>query len=486
MGGRIGTAHAVAAAVGLLQTLISSCAPLPAVMVRVPAPIRIIDAKTESPIEGAVILRSWNIRSAAMPSGGSDPLTFREARSNAVGDAWCAPVVRPYLNLVFIPFIFWNWAEENPTLVYKPGYKYVITPPGASPVALERVPDSFYRRSEEAEGANGFAYWNLKETMLMREKLAREAEAVKQLPRDVPGVLYSEGIRPPKGYYATIGDLAVDNVGRFHLAASAWPRSVSILSPSGEWTGLYLTNIDPGNRTLSGGGISLSSDEAGNVYVYVNGKISRFNQIGEVGPGEYVMMTKVKPYDGRFIVRGRDIFVVDVNDGSFLYHYDLGGNLVCQTQAEDDFVIRDLAFATDSDAILVVGGLTGTRNGPYEGRVIRYDPSCSKISSFALPWASFNMSATSIASLPRGGFIVSTGDRFYVYNPDSTLQFEETVGNREMGRVGISRVRSNAAGERLYFVDGAYGRLLVYDLEKREFPEKRVLSNPRNPLRKLQ
>ena len=50
--------------------------------------------------------------------------------------------------------------------------------------------------------------------------------------------------------------------------------------------------------------------------------------------------------------------------------------------------------------------------------------------------------------------------------------FEETFAGRDMGRVSISRVRADASGEGVYFVDRHYGRLLVYNLRNRVFESK--------------
>lgn len=76
--------------------------------------------------------------------------------------------------------------EENPLLVYEPGYKNEIAGPETSAVRMERIHDSCYCRSEEA------------------------AEI--------------RGIRTSEPHFVAIVDVAIDNLGQLHQAASAWPR----------------------------------------------------------------------------------------------------------------------------------------------------------------------------------------------------------------------------------------------------------------------
>ncbi len=170
----------------IFLTLLPACVPIPAVMVRTPRTIRLVDSRTESPIEGAVVLRSWHKCDAAFPAGGDcSDFTFREVRSNSAGNSWFATEFKPYINLILIPVVWWNWTEEKPTLVFKPGYKTIVDKPGASLFKLEKIPDSYWRRSEELENAEDYGYVDdVHSTKVLKDALEKEAEEIKLLPID--------------------------------------------------------------------------------------------------------------------------------------------------------------------------------------------------------------------------------------------------------------------------------------------------------------
>lgn len=348
--------------------------------------------------------------------------------------------------------------------------------PGASLFKLEKIPDSYWCRHEELEDAKSYGYVDdLYSTKLLKDALEKEAEEIILLPKNVPGVLYHEGISPPpQGGSLRIFDVALDNRGMYYLAADG-PPSVSILSKSGAWTGIKVQ--PPWGANMS----SVASDEAGQVFALIGGKLVR---VFPNGMRDDTVGT-VKGRTGRFLVHAKGIFLIentpDYADPNppraipIIYHYDFGEKLICQSKSEPDFIFRELAMSADRESILVVAGDSPFLNfkGPDCGSLmIRYDLACQKLFSCRLPNVGCDYPAMSIASLPKGGFVAATEDRFSVYSDECALMFEETIAGRDMGRVSISRVRTDASGESIYFVDRHYGRLLIYNLRNRIFESK--------------
>ena len=96
---------------------------------------KIVDKQTGEPIEGAVIVRSWN-RYALGPEGSQsvgDGIN-EEVLSNKKGRF----VFRKKKLQASVP-VFWQVLEED-TIIYKPGYKALFLNDKPSTIYLQRVP----------------------------------------------------------------------------------------------------------------------------------------------------------------------------------------------------------------------------------------------------------------------------------------------------------------------------------------------------------
>ena len=178
---------------------------------------KILDKETGSPIERAVIIRSWE-RDWVTPAGRvSSPVTFEETLSDKDGK-FNISIFKRILH-VGVPF-FAPISENNP-IVFKPGYRFLLVREKSSIIELEKIPATYYLRYEEAKKARGNYQVDFHQTKLLKKMVAEEVEYIKRLDKYVPGVWYTGFISPH--------DIAIDQENSVFVA-DGYHRTIHKLS----------------------------------------------------------------------------------------------------------------------------------------------------------------------------------------------------------------------------------------------------------------
>ena len=127
----------------------------------------ILDKETGNPIEGAVVVRSWD-RVTTGPGGAvSGLLAVKETLSDKDGKFMIAEKL-PSLS---IPGL--SWVEENSPLVYKPGYKFLVVRNNPRTIELIRVPTFPSLRKKELNKAR-----EPNSTVLFRDLIEKETDFI--------------------------------------------------------------------------------------------------------------------------------------------------------------------------------------------------------------------------------------------------------------------------------------------------------------------
>lgn len=147
----------------------------------------IVDKATKRPIEGAVIVRSWDKYYPTVEGPHSTLFTFNETISDKKGKFSLLPKAIP----MGIPEFY--GIMENRPIVYKPGYKFLILEKKISRIELEKVSTVLGLREKEIENTrySGLDYY---ETNLFQEMIEREEDFIKR--RSVRPATYQEVSRP--------------------------------------------------------------------------------------------------------------------------------------------------------------------------------------------------------------------------------------------------------------------------------------------------
>jgi hypothetical protein len=135
----------------------------------------VLDKETKTPIEGVVIIRSWDLVSATPAGPVSSLLTFKEVLSDKKGRF---NIIKIPLS-IHIPIV--QHVKENRSLIFKPGYKCIVAHEKPSIIELERIPAFFDMRKKELEKAEHYytSLWFIdtkKPPLAIADMMAREDE----------------------------------------------------------------------------------------------------------------------------------------------------------------------------------------------------------------------------------------------------------------------------------------------------------------------
>ncbi|MBI4826543.1 MAG: HEAT repeat domain-containing protein [Nitrospirae bacterium] len=134
---------------------------------------KVIDRETGEPIEGAVIVRSWD-RETATPAGSVSSFEdVKEVISDKNGK------FTTYRKFFFSSIPFLSQVVENKPIIYKPGYKFLILEDKDSIIYLEKVPTKLDVRKSELDKAEGNYEIDRYETMVFKRMLEREDEFIR-------------------------------------------------------------------------------------------------------------------------------------------------------------------------------------------------------------------------------------------------------------------------------------------------------------------
>ncbi len=143
----------------------------------------VMDASTQRPVEGAVVVRSWDKYYLTVEGTASTLYTFNETISDGKGKFHLLAKTIP----VGIPGI--HGIMENGPIVYKPGYKFLILEKRMSRIKLEKIPTFLDLRRKEIENS-GYSHLDYYATNLLQAIIEREEDFIKR--RVVQPATYEE------------------------------------------------------------------------------------------------------------------------------------------------------------------------------------------------------------------------------------------------------------------------------------------------------
>lgn len=440
---------------------------------------QVVEKGTGIPIEGAVIVRSWD-REWPTPAGtGSELSTIKEGVSGKDGKF---SVSNRSLS-ISIPFFY--QIVENSTIVFKPGYKVLALNKRTSVIDMEKIPPSYYVRHEEAEKAKTMNYEvDFYSTKHLREVIEKEERTVKSLPRYVPGVFY-QGFTFEKDFLMLPSDIAIDEEGNVYVADL---DVIHKFSKNGELIKKRMDNLRAEK--------DIEFDKRGNLYAYAFGEWLLKINLPDLDIS-YLSHERFPKKKGEGFSSMKHHFTVSAGDKLFfikglygmgsesktVFSYDLKGNLLCRFDAKANDIrpleteIQFLDITSDNeDNILIVysfyNPVWDTVRNRYQFRdgILKLDPQCNQLFDKKIDLD--GQKARSITQTSDGRIILASEDNIYVYDKHLTLMFKESLSGKELGKVDIRRIQAEREGEHLYMVESRYRRILRYNLMTRELHKK--------------
>lgn len=140
----------------------------------------VLDKKTREPVVGAVVVRSWD-RVCAGPAGRVS--SFEKAKEALSGRNGGFMIFDKGPSRSISVFC---WSEENNTLVFKPGYKFLELQEKSDVIELEKIPTLLDMRKEEVRRARGNYEIYMWDTKIFRDIIIKEEEFVESSKHLVP------------------------------------------------------------------------------------------------------------------------------------------------------------------------------------------------------------------------------------------------------------------------------------------------------------
>lgn len=410
----------------------------------------ILDNETSRPIEGAVIIRSWD-REYPGPCGGFDSLaTFKETLSDKDGNF----NISIFKRLLHVSVPIFAPIRENKPIVFKPGYRFLEVSEKPSIIKLNKIPPTYYLRYEEAEKARGNNQVDFHETTLLKKIYEDEKESSKNLNKYVPGVLYTGFINPH--------DIAIDQENNVFVA-DGYRRTIQKLSQKEKPITI--------SRGIQGGRIDIEIDRSGNLYYAKGGKLYNKNQT----------IIDFLLGDVRFVLGKRNrVFTIVAYKKPYLFSYDLQGkHLLCKqevidinsTPFEGNVTPIDITSAPDDKIIVAYSHYNPYRDGKRRKYVNRnsiqiFDQNCNKLLNKEID---IDSKVRSIATTPSGEVIVADENTINFFDKNFNFVFKEDLRGKELGIVDIHRISTDWNGTYLYIIEKRYQRILKYNIKTREF-----------------
>lgn len=471
----------------------------------------ITEKNTGAPIEGVILVRSWDTVSASPGGPVNQFLTLQETITDKKGRYNFAPKL---LSQVEIPILV--GIEENNPIAYKPGYKFVTFAPKISNIQMEKIPSTYYLRYEECNKVKETYRPDFFETKILKEAIQKEETTIKNLPRYVPGVFY-QGFTFEKDHLHSPGDIYLDAEDNIYIADGGVPSMIQKISNKGEIIDKEIVSfrgIVLGRSNVLSKNFDIENDDKGNLFIYgeqtLLKKIIMDNGYDDKGNRfiypKQTSQKKIKNYIYKIILGGRGdinffpfydmrIVIGPMNtlfliraDASFsntpvIYSCDFDGNLLCQREMVDENIkpdevntqLIDLTTDNRGDILLVYSYFNShwdnaKRAYIYRNGIFKLDHNCNLIYNKEL---SLDGRVTSITTTLDNYIIISDSHCFYVYDKNLNLQYKYDLSNRELGEISIKRIKADLRGENLYIIEGQYGRILKYNLNDKKLCEKK-------------
>ena len=133
---------------------------------------RVVDSLTGQPIEGALIVRSWDVEYATPFGTARDFFAVKEKFSDENGRF----LIAGKLAQISIPFL--SQVIENRPIIFKPGYKFIIIDKKISTIQLEKIPTLIELRNEELDNVRGNYEIDNSDTNILNKIVSREWEFI--------------------------------------------------------------------------------------------------------------------------------------------------------------------------------------------------------------------------------------------------------------------------------------------------------------------
>ncbi|MCD4677516.1 MAG: hypothetical protein K8S18_16210 [Desulfobacula sp.] len=207
----------------------------------------VLDRETGKPVEGAVVVRSWDRVTNSFGGAVSRSLAFKETLSDKNGKF---KIFRKFPSLM-IPVL--SWVEEDPACVYKPGYKFLELRKKTRVVKLTKIPTIPALRKKELYEARNYIDFDFKHQLnIFFQIINRESEFIEtsfylidaqSLINNLKDTSLSEGVRKhaakllaetadmraTDNLISVLGDKHVDGKAIYALGKRKDPRAVKPL-----------------------------------------------------------------------------------------------------------------------------------------------------------------------------------------------------------------------------------------------------------------
>jgi len=472
---------------------------------------KIIDKNTGEPLENAVIIRSWDRIWSSPAGGGSGLATFKETLSDRHGK-FSVSIFKRLFHIVIPTFPITSYVEEGNAIVFKPGYEYRIIEKKTSTIELERIPESYYSRYIEYQGAMYSDRVDFYKSKHLKNMVEREKEYIEGLDQHLPGVWcfakYPEDIaidRENNVYVAAVntkgtkGERCIPTHCRMEIEIDQNGNAVcmnydrSNVSPTLSYLSFVRPKKPPPQRSYQITRREAFEQQAllfraGRVVPYRSGPQPR--QGGSInspppkprlkGFNVSISGLPAGPGEVRFaLTQNKRVFLISVDD-PFLFSYDLEGHLLCKQNVSTvngsmpagSFKLIDIDSTADDNVVIAYSyrdensrdfrGIY-TRNG-----VLLFDQNCSL---FFRKEIEIDHPIRSIQAM-GSKYVAADKDSIYVYDKDFKRLFKEKLKGTKLGAAKvreISRISSDMSGTYLYIIEDRCYRILKYNLKTREF-----------------
>lgn len=426
----------------------------------------VIDKDSGEPIAGAVIFRSWYKKSLSPGGDVYFNVTYKEACSDQNGKF----SISDYNRFLHQPISFpvgYTPIEENHPAVYKAGYKFCEIETKSEVIKLQKLPASYYLRHEEAEKARATYLNYYYKTGFLKKAVDEEIEFIKSLSRYVPGVFC------PSGTYKDAllrfpYDIDIDMDGNLYVADGDFSITLYKISKNGS-----LINKSTLFNGVTSSETDIEFDKDGNLYAYAKRALI---EIDTTTLSSKVALCKkdsnyIFPYyESRFCIADKKIYLLQEdkpfrNNAPFqyLYMYDFEGNLLKKIEVPES---NTYAYSFDITTDLNNNIYIAYGSGPSI-RLIKFN---KKLEQQYDRQVKIDILIPDI-TIARGNHIIIAGtQKIYVFDKNMDLLYEINPGESELGEIDIRRIKVDPHGERLFIIERAYNRILMYSLkEKRWF-----------------
>ncbi len=133
---------------------------------------KVIDKNTGQPIEGAVLVRSWDVETASPAGTVTSFFGMKETLTDKNGKF----TIFKKIYFPGIPILI--WISENRPIVFKPGYKFLILDKKTSTISLEKIPTIIDLREKELSEAQRNYEVDHYNTNIFRKMIEREEDFI--------------------------------------------------------------------------------------------------------------------------------------------------------------------------------------------------------------------------------------------------------------------------------------------------------------------